>query len=79
MRKLGHFAAVHEVGLPQLAIAWTLANPAVDVAIVGARTALQIEQTARAAELHLAPRDFEDIEHIMREAVAVGGPSPESV
>ena len=77
--KLKQFAESREFALGQLAIAWTLAHPAVDVAIVGARTPGQIEQTAPAAEIHLTPQDLADIEHLMREAATVGGPSPESV
>jgi aryl-alcohol dehydrogenase-like predicted oxidoreductase len=76
---LGRFAAERGYTVGQLAIAWTLANPAVDVAIVGARTPAQIEQNAPAAEIHLATEDLAQIDRIMRGAVAVAGPSPESV
>jgi aryl-alcohol dehydrogenase-like predicted oxidoreductase len=65
--------------LKGFAIAWTLANPAVDVAIVGARTAQQIEQTAAAADIHLQTEDLAEIDRIMRGAVPVGGPNPEGV
>jgi aryl-alcohol dehydrogenase-like predicted oxidoreductase len=41
--ELERFAEQREFPVGQLAIAWTLANPAVDVAIVGARTPAQIE------------------------------------
>ena len=78
VQKLQQFAEVREFPLSQLAIAWTLSNPAVDVAIVGARTPLQIEQNAPAADIHLATSDLGEIERIMREAVPVGGPSPEA-
>ena len=37
----------------QVAIAWTLRNPAVTGAIVGARNAKQVEGNVGAAELHL--------------------------
>ena len=37
----------------QVAIAWTLPNPAVTGAIVGARNAKQVEGNVGAAELHL--------------------------
>lgn len=76
---LKQLAADHGCTVGQLAIAWTLAHPAVDVAIVGARTPAQIEQNAPAAEMHLTPADLERINAIMRGAVAVGGPSPEGV
>jgi aryl-alcohol dehydrogenase-like predicted oxidoreductase len=76
---LERFAAERGCTVGQLAIAWTLANPAVDVAIVGARTPAQIEQNAPATEIQLTTVDLEQIHRIMRGAVAVGGPSPESV
>jgi aryl-alcohol dehydrogenase-like predicted oxidoreductase len=76
---LERFAGQREFPVGQLAIAWTLANPAVDVAIVGARTASQIQQTAPAAEIHLSTTDLAEIERIMRRAVPVGGPAPETV
>jgi len=64
----------------QLAIAWTLANPNVDVAIVGARRPDHIEGTAPAAELDLSDDDLSVIHNeIMRNAVPVGGPTPEGV
>lgn len=75
--ELKRFAADKGVSLPQLAVAWTLANPAVDVAIVGARRPDHIEGTAPAADVDLSPDDLAEIEKIMQGAVAVGGPSPE--
>ena len=77
--RLQRFAEAREFPLGQLAIAWALAHPAVDVAIVGARTPRQIEQTAPASGIHLTPADLAGIEHIMHDAARVGGPSPESV
>jgi aryl-alcohol dehydrogenase-like predicted oxidoreductase len=76
---LTRFAALRGATVAQLAIAWTLANPAVDVAIVGARSAEQIRQTAPAADLHLSPEDLTQIEQILRGEVAVGGPAPEAM
>jgi hypothetical protein len=67
----------HTVG--QLAIAWTLAHPAVDVAIVGSRRAAHIEDSVGAAEFELSEDDLEEIDRIMTAAVMVAGPSPESV
>jgi aryl-alcohol dehydrogenase-like predicted oxidoreductase len=63
----------------QLAIAWTLANPAVDVAIVGARGPAHIQESIAAAELSLSEPDLEQIDRVMAESVAVGGPSPEAM
>jgi aryl-alcohol dehydrogenase-like predicted oxidoreductase len=75
--ELERFAQLREFPVAQLAIAWTLANPAVDVAIVGARTPQQIEQTAPAVSIHLETADLAEIERIMKAAVSVGGPAPE--
>jgi len=79
VRDLSEFAAKRNATVAQLAIAWTLANPAVDVAIVGARRPEQIRQTAAAANLRLAPEDMARIEMILQGEVAVGGPAPEAM
>ena len=46
----------------QVAIAWTLQNPAVTGAIVGARSAKQVEGTVGAANLRLTEEDIAEIE-----------------
>jgi aryl-alcohol dehydrogenase-like predicted oxidoreductase len=71
----------HELGatVSALAIAWTLAHPAVGAAIVGARHAAHIEDSVSAAELRLSKLDLDEIDAIMAGAVTVGGPTPESV
>ncbi len=52
MRELERFATEDlGVSVSRLAIAWTLANPAVQVAIVGARSRGHIEDAVAAAEL----------------------------
>ena len=78
--RLRRFATA-ELGcsIAQLAVAWTLANPAVSVAIVGARRASHIEEAVAAAGLSLSEADLGQIEHIMAGAVAIGGPSPEAM
>jgi aryl-alcohol dehydrogenase-like predicted oxidoreductase len=63
----------------QLAIAWTLANPAVQVAIVGSRKPAHVEASVGALEIELTDEDVAQIEDIVTGAAAVGGPSPESV
>src|SRR5438128_742363 len=45
---------------PQLAIAWVLANPAVGVAIVGARHPQQLTQTAPAADVELSEETLQE-------------------
>jgi aryl-alcohol dehydrogenase-like predicted oxidoreductase len=79
VRDLGEFAAARNATVAQLAIAWTLANPAVDVAIVGARSPEQIRQTAPAAGIRLWLDDIHRIDSILRGDVAVGGPAPEAM
>jgi aryl-alcohol dehydrogenase-like predicted oxidoreductase len=79
VRDLADFAAGRGATVAQLAIAWTLANPAVDVAIVGARSPEQIRQTAPAAEIALSPGDMAQIGSILQADVAVGGPAPEAM
>jgi aryl-alcohol dehydrogenase-like predicted oxidoreductase len=74
---LKRFAESRGYTVGQLAIAWTLANPAVDVAIVGARRPSHIEQAAPAAEIHLSRAELTEIDRITCSAVPVGGPAPE--
>jgi aryl-alcohol dehydrogenase-like predicted oxidoreductase len=79
VRQLEAFASEQGMSVGQLAIAWTLANPAVDVAIVGARTPEQIGQTAPAADIRLSTDDLAQIVRIVRNEVPVGGPAPEKM
>ncbi len=65
--------------IAQLAVAWTLANPDVNVAIVGARHVKHIEDSLAAAELSLGEAELERIDTIMAASVAIGGPSPEAM
>jgi aryl-alcohol dehydrogenase-like predicted oxidoreductase len=59
LRKVGR-----KYGRPagQVAVAWTLRNPAVTAAIVGARNADQVERNVGAADLVLTARDVAEIE-----------------
>ena len=74
---LKRFAEERGHTVAQLAVAWTLANPAVDCAIVGARRPGHIEGTAPAAQIDLSGDELREIKNIMGGAVMVGGPSPE--
>lgn len=77
-RELERFAGEHfGVSVSRLAIAWTLANPAVDAAIVGARHSHHIGDSVAAAELTLSKSDLAEIERIMSGSVPMTGPSPE--
>jgi aryl-alcohol dehydrogenase-like predicted oxidoreductase len=78
VRELGRFASEQlGVSVSRLAIAWTLANPAVQVAIVGARHPGHIEDSVAAADLNLSGADLEEIDRIMADSVPLSGPSPE--
>jgi aryl-alcohol dehydrogenase-like predicted oxidoreductase len=75
--ELKTFAQARGYTVAQLAIAWTLANPAVDVAIVGARRPSQIEQTAPAAAIRLSADDLAEIDRIACGSASAAGPAPE--
>jgi aryl-alcohol dehydrogenase-like predicted oxidoreductase len=79
VERLKAWAAERRVTLPQLAVAWTISYPAVHVAIVGARDAVQLEGTVSAAELQLTEHDRAEIDGILADAVPVTGPSPEGM
>jgi aryl-alcohol dehydrogenase-like predicted oxidoreductase len=70
-----------EMGLTvgQLSIAWVLAHPAVDVAIVGARSSAHIAEAVHAADVGGGPELRARVEEVVGEVVPVGGPTPESV
>jgi aryl-alcohol dehydrogenase-like predicted oxidoreductase len=67
------------VTLAQMAVAWTLHNPAVHVAIVGTRNPGHIAEALAAADLVLDDAVVQRIDQIMTDAVPVGGPSPEGM
>ncbi|HWE64872.1 MAG TPA: aldo/keto reductase [Chloroflexota bacterium] len=62
-------ALAHSWGIStgQLAIAWVLANPAVTVALVGAKSAGQVEENAGAATVTFSPEQLQAIDQ------AIGG------
>jgi len=76
---LDKFAADRGMTVSQLAIAWALANPAVQVAIVGARQAHHVQDSLAAADLSLSKADLAAIDKIMASATPVAGPSPEGM
>ncbi|TMG65449.1 MAG: aldo/keto reductase [Chloroflexi bacterium] len=77
---LGRFAHL-ELGttVSRLAVAWTLANPAVQVAIVGTRNPRHIDDAIAGADLKLDQQALRRIDEMISAEVAVGGPTPESV
>jgi aryl-alcohol dehydrogenase-like predicted oxidoreductase len=79
VERLKQFAGERGITLPELAVAWTLAHPAVQVAIVGARRPAQLDGTATAVDRHLSADDLRRIEVIVADAVPVWGPHPEGM
>jgi aryl-alcohol dehydrogenase-like predicted oxidoreductase len=79
VRALEIFAACLDITVSQLAIAWTLSNPAVHVAIVGARQPGHVEESVLAADVSLTEADLDQIDKIIMSATPVSGPSPEGM
>ena len=77
--RLKEIASDLALSLPELAVAWTLAHPAVQAAIVGARRPSHLEGTARAADVTLSQGDLDRIAAIMAGAAPVHGPTPEGM
>ena len=61
---LTQWAEDHGRDIVQLAIAWTLASPAVTSAIVGAKSAEQVQHNARAADWRLTPSDMRELDEV---------------
>jgi aryl-alcohol dehydrogenase-like predicted oxidoreductase len=68
--RLREIAKRHSRTVGEVAIAWTLRNPAVTGAIVGARNAKQAEGVMRAGDLHLNDKEVSEIEEFLAEAAA---------
>lgn len=70
-----------DLGVPvsRLAVAWTLANPAVHAAIVGTRNPDHIDDAIAAADLELSTEVLARIDGIVRFAARTAGPTPDSV
>ncbi|HEY0451086.1 aldo/keto reductase [Actinophytocola sp.] len=77
VERLKVLAADLGMTLPALAVSWTLANPAVDVTIVGARRPSQLDGTA--ADVPLSAQDLADIDLILADSVPMWGPHPEGM
>jgi aryl-alcohol dehydrogenase-like predicted oxidoreductase len=76
---LRSFAGRLGATIAQLAVAWVLAHPAVQVAVVGARTPAHQAETLGALDLTLSQADLAEIDTIMAAAAPVGGPTPEGM
>jgi len=65
----------HEVSVSVVAIAWTLACPGVTGAIVGARSAEQVDGWIGAASVELSARDLDEIAAAIERSGAGAGPT----
>lgn len=68
--RLREIANRHSRTPGEVAIAWTLRNPAVTGAIVGARNARQSDGVMRAGELRLSDKEINEIEEFFEETAA---------
>jgi len=79
VHRLERFAAEHGIAIGQLAIAWVLARPGIHAAIVGARSARHIADSAAATDVHLSSADMSEIDRLTADAVPIEGATPEGV
>jgi aryl-alcohol dehydrogenase-like predicted oxidoreductase len=77
VERLGAFAEQRGYTLPQLAVAWVLAQPGVHVAIAGARRPAHVEGIAPAAEIDLSQDELAEIDELSG-AGRAWGLTPES-
>ena len=61
----GRSAADRSATIAQLAVAWVLAHPAAQVAIVGSRTPAHLKESLGALDLTLSQGDLVEIDSIM--------------
>ena len=64
VEELKHVAARHGRSLPQLALAWALANPVVSTALVGCRTVAEVEDNVGAIGWTIPDADLAEIDAI---------------
>ncbi|MFI0421866.1 aldo/keto reductase [Spongiactinospora sp. 9N601] len=74
---LREFARRKGATVGQLAVAWVLAAPAVDAAIVGSRRHAHLKESAGAVDLELTGDDLAEIDRIASAASPVTGPRPD--
>jgi aryl-alcohol dehydrogenase-like predicted oxidoreductase len=70
IERLRQIGKRHERSAGEVALAWTLRNPAVTGAIVGARNASQADGVMRAGELKLTDEEVNEIENFSKESAA---------
>ena len=69
IRALGDLAAAHDIKLHHLAIQWTLRNPAVTSALIGARTVAQLDDTLDALQAPVPDDALMDAVNVIAPAV----------
>jgi aryl-alcohol dehydrogenase-like predicted oxidoreductase len=79
VQRLDEFAQQHGWKVSQLALAFTLAHPAVHVAIVGSRRRRHIEESLGAAEIKLSEDDLTEVRAIVADAVTIEEATPETM
>jgi aryl-alcohol dehydrogenase-like predicted oxidoreductase len=79
VQRLDEFAQQRGWKVSQLAIAFTLAHPGVQVAIVGSRRRAHIEESLGAAEIKLDDQDLADVRAIVSDAVTIEEATPETM
>ena len=67
VEQLREIGSAHGVTAGVVAVAWTLHNPAITAAIVGGRSAAQVEETAAAVSFRLTEEEYEAIGRFLRE------------
>lgn len=76
VNELGDLARREHITLGQLAVAWTLSNPAVQVAIVGMSNLRHVDEAIAASEVELDTTSITQIDDILRAAIEVVLPGP---
>lgn len=77
--ELSRLAAELGLSVSQMAVAWTLTNPAVQVVIVGTRNPEHVHDAVSAGGVDLDTDVLTRIDEIMRSASPVIGPAPETM
>jgi aryl-alcohol dehydrogenase-like predicted oxidoreductase len=65
LQALKPIAEKHRASLGQLVIAWTIAQPGLTHALVGARNPAQVRENAAAAKIELTPEDFAQMDKVL--------------
>jgi aryl-alcohol dehydrogenase-like predicted oxidoreductase len=73
LASIKHIAEARQATLGQLVLAWTIKQPGISGAIVGARDAVQAEENARAAAIDLSESEIKEINSKLRVLELVSG------